>query len=146
MGHQEPRDCVVRALQFSCSLDYAEAHALAKQWGRKDRRAFLTTQIRALFKHLGLRMRPDLSCRRVWSALSDMQHGRFIVNTCDHTLAVIDGICYDSEFTRWNKIVEMAYEIPVDEPDFLDRFPELKRIYKIKNTHLPVIPGLPHYD
>jgi len=122
---RERADCTVLATQFAFGLSYETAHGLMAAHGRKLGccAAFWDAAPR-----LGLVQRPDLSCMTVIKALEGMQNGRFIVSMSRHVFAVVDGRIFDNHFTKEKARVEMVYEVPLDNPAVLSRYPYLEKI------------------
>lgn len=107
-GHH--RDCTVRALALTCDLTYEEAHAICKRYGRIHNkgydliRAFPIRKVAwgprgAILKRQKVRgvelvkvTRPRLKLA-LW--LDRHRKGRFIIETSNHAMAVIDGAVHD---------------------------------------------------
>ena len=109
----ERNDCTVRALANATGVAYDAAHALAKHFGRPDRKGLFThlahdLYIAAGFKCLGTygRSRRTAAIARhravtnhsgmtLEKAMLMMQKGRFVVMVTGHALAVVDGKIID---------------------------------------------------
>lgn len=125
MQSKEKADCTVLASQFCLGLSYEAAHKLMAGVGRKPNGR---ANYRKAAPALGLVPRPDLSCMTLMKALEGMQSGRFVVRIAGHVFAVVDGRMFDSGFPKRGARVRMVYEAPLDNPDFLSRYPYLEKI------------------
>lgn len=128
MKSQERNDCSVLAAQFALNLTYEQAYDALELAGR-DRCSRVPSRI---FLALGMESRPDLSCMAFGKALEDMQTGRFVVFVKGHFFAVVDGRVYDSRLDISAKtVVAMVYQAPLDNPEFLERYPALKNLVRL---------------
>jgi len=120
---QEKADCAVVAAQFALGLSYKDAYALLAKHGRKSRQ----TTPASTFLQLGLEARWDTNGKQVGTVMSDMQTGRFVVFTARHFFAVVDGRMFDSQFTSFKSRVKVVFEVPLDNPAVLSRYPYLEK-------------------
>jgi hypothetical protein len=127
MQSREKADCSVLAAQFCIGLGYEVAYELLAEAGRAPRRRVPSR----IFEKLGLVQRPELSGRTVGKALESMQSGRFVVFIAGHFFAVVDGRVFDSQFTNWGARVKMAYQAPMEDDDFLRRYPYLQKLARL---------------
>ena len=105
-GYDESRDCVVRALSVAGCMSYADAHALLARAGRKPRRG---TRIESTMAALATGFKAQLHyAGRVSLASFVASHptGHYVLLTCNHALALVDGVVYDWKLTprcqiRW---------------------------------------------
>lgn len=127
MQSKRRADCSVVALAAAGCLSYEDAEARLTFVGRKPGRRVPSR----IFLKLGFVARPDLSCMTVLSALEEMQAGRFVVYTTGHFFGVVDGRCFDSQFTGGNARVKMVYELPQDNPGVVGQYPWLEKIIRL---------------
>lgn len=123
MQSRKRADCSVLALQFSAALSYEDAEARLAFLGRKPG----CGAPNRFFDCLGYERREDLCCMTVGKALDSMQEGRFVVRIAKHFFAVVDGRIIDSQFTKVKSRVKMVYQVPLDSPTFLSKFPYLEK-------------------
>ncbi len=127
-GVKDRACCTVLATQFCLGLDFGQAQALLASFGRRKHQGFWPRQF---CPGLGLVHRPDLAALRLSSALEGMQNGRFFVFAGMHCFAVVDGRIFDNLFTKPGCIVKAVYEAPMDNPEFLKRYPYLEMLARI---------------
>ena len=125
MQSKEKADCTVLATQFCLGLSYPEAYALLAKCGRKPRRGF---PFRKASGQLWLETRDELCGMTLMKALEGMQVGRFVVRISGHVFAVVDGRIFDNGFTNPRCRVKMVYEANLNDPGFLARYPNLKKL------------------
>jgi hypothetical protein len=121
---KEKNDCSVTAASFALALSYERAYGLLELCGRKPKGRVPGR----IFKKLGLVARPDLACLPFMEAMDSMQTGRFVVYVPGHFCAVIDGRIQDTRFDSHKHRTKMVYEVPLDNPDVLSRYPYLEKI------------------
>jgi hypothetical protein len=136
-GVSDKAPCTVLATQFCLSLTWEHAHKLAAEQGRKNNRGFWP---RILCPALGLEHRPDLGAQSLMTALESMQTGRFFVYVAHHCFAVVDGRIFDNRFTKRNCRIKAIYQAPLDNPDFLSRYPYLEKLAALDK--IPDIRGI----
>jgi hypothetical protein len=120
---KEKNDCSVHAASHALSLSYERAYGLLELCGRQPKRGVPGR----IFEKLGLVQRPDLACMPFMQAMESMQTGRFVVFVPGHFCAVIDGRIQDIRFDSHKHRVRMVYEVPLDNPDVLSRYPYLEK-------------------
>jgi hypothetical protein len=134
---RERADCTVLATQFAFGLSYENAHSLMAAHGRK---LGCCAAFQVAAPKLGLVQRPDLSCQTVIKALEGMQNGRFVVKISGHVFAVADGRIFDNHFTKPGARVKMVYEVPLNNPEVMARYPYLEKCVAL--AKLPDIRGI----
>lgn len=127
-GIIEQNDCTVRSLANATGMDYADAHALLKKHGRKDRRGaqyrtFVDAYAEAGFEVVSVH--GTTRCARVAERIAEveaskgitlktimpnLQHGVYIVNTTGHALAVVHGKVIDTFSSPAGKSVVMVFK------------------------------------
>lgn len=116
----EKLDCSVRALAVASDMPYADAHALFKQAGRKDKRG-TPTQV-SVRVHAGLgyeklalyRDAPGIIA--VFPTLAQFirthRRGRFILHRRGHAFALINGVVHDwSNGTGARSRIKVAWRV-----------------------------------
>ena len=93
----ESRDCVVRATSVAGCMSYADAHKLLFDHGRKFRRGTpIAVTMAALKDEFGASV-----CHANRTPLSrfvaEHPEGHYVLLTCNHALALVDGKVYDWE-------------------------------------------------
>lgn len=97
-GFSEAQDCVVRALTNAIgTMPYAEAHALAKAEGRRDRCRTPWLVLQRLYGARCIDSVPWSNCKRSTLARWLREHptGTYIVHVRGHVFAVRDGVQLD---------------------------------------------------
>lgn len=97
-GIDETNDCVVRALALFNGISYADAHALLKQAGRKDRRGAYFHQYGDLFYGNWNRPAPQVST--VGRLTKKFPKGKIAVQVRGHIFVLEDGVQRDTFLNR----------------------------------------------
>lgn len=113
-GIIEDNDCTVRALANATGMDYADAHALLKKHGRKDRRSVNHRTFISAYAEVGFEVMQVFGSTRsareaeritevkaskgctLKNIMPKLQHGVYIVNITGHALAVVHGKVIDT--------------------------------------------------
>lgn len=124
----ERNDCTVRALANATGVHYEAAHALAKHFGRPNKRGLFThlahdMYTAAGFKCLGIygksRRTAAISRHRavvthsgltLEKAMPMLQQGRFVVLVTGHALAVVNGQIIDKGHNKAGTRVTSIYQ------------------------------------
>jgi len=116
----EHNDCTVRALALTAKINYKEAHKIAREAGRKDRKGFqsnwLIQTAKDTFKlnYQSVKVKP----MTVATFCKKYPKGSFYCRKSGHAFAIIDGVCYDHtrSLSRvkdvWEFISQPAYSNP----------------------------------
>ena len=105
-AYLESRDCTVRAVAAALSIPYSNAHDAAREAGRRMRRGFWSERIlKAMnIEFTETRMYDDKkakggSCTSGYPTLAQvmplLKSGRYILDTRNHSFAVVDGVVHD---------------------------------------------------
>jgi hypothetical protein len=111
---RENNDCTVRAFKNATEIEYREAHAICKVYGRKENAGMMLGPYHKLLTDNGFRcigaygtthgaklMRvvdhtiPSYKGMTLANAMKFMQNGSFIVSIRGHVFAVVDGDLID---------------------------------------------------
>lgn len=128
----ETEDCVVRCYANLLDISYAEAHALFRAAGRKDRQqtyihtfmplyekagiklraAFGTTDVaKYLVSSYNARQRPGITLKR---CLPILRKGKYAILTRQHIFALVDGKILDAGALKANTRVCGIFEIQTE--------------------------------
>ena len=127
-SYGEHRDCTVRALSNSTGLQYANAHAILKKHGRKDKRGCTFNVWHDAYTEAGMSLigvygtthSARMMARGVSVVAQDgvtlgrmlpkLASGSYIVIIRGHALAVINGAIVDMNLNRINSRVIAVYK------------------------------------
>lgn len=111
----EENDCTVRAFAIATQVPYAMAHKLATDSGRVHGTAWLTSEIIRIARGYGLLFVQQTFKGNISQFMKSNPVGRFIIETTDHALCVIDGQRSDLCNVRCN--VETVWKFIEDESE-----------------------------
>jgi len=125
---KESCDCVVRSMANASGMPYDEAHAIAKKYGRKNRKGATIFTMIAAYKEAGFKVRSTHGTSAISSytsrvtgagresgvtlgkLLPTLSKGKYIVNVTGHALAVVDGKIIDTFDNSAKKRVHVVFE------------------------------------
>lgn len=114
LNEVEAKDCTVRALANAGEMSYAEAHAVLKKHGRKERKGAFFNTMKAAYEESGFvlegvygrtssaRFVANESKRiagkgiTLGNLISSLASGNYIVNTTGHAVAVVNARIIDT--------------------------------------------------
>jgi hypothetical protein len=114
LNEVEAKDCTVRALANAGEMPYAEAHAVLKKHGRKERKGAFFNTMKAAYEEAGFVLEgvygttsaarfvsneSNRTARRgitLGNLISSLVSGNYIVNTTGHAVAVVNGRIIDT--------------------------------------------------
>jgi hypothetical protein len=115
-GMQETKDCAVIAIAIVADLPYRYVHSLFEQLGRKPQSITKNTWIDQSLKFLNLktknvtvRYRHRLGAKTIRTlgrVIADCK-GVYLAYTCDHVMAIKDGVIHDWLNGRLHRIVRV---------------------------------------
>ena len=112
----EINDCAVKAVAIVGGLTYKNAHNLLKRTGRKPRASANIEQIHQALKLLDIKTRDvtkqyrdTLGAKtiRTLSRVMVDRKGAYLAYTCDHIMAIKDGVIHDWLDGRLHRIVRV---------------------------------------
>jgi hypothetical protein len=95
LAASEEADCTVRAFAVWAGVSYAEAHAIMREAGRKDRCGLAHDALGTLLRQYGKPCRIGVKNVTLSQFVQRHPKGRYYVAVYGHALAVIDGIVHD---------------------------------------------------
>lgn len=125
----ETKDCTVRAFAAAASIDYRDAHEIARKAGRKNCRGFwsdkilraardagmLTYSIVNMYEPSRIKGQWDNNRKSPYPTLAQvmplLQQGRYILESHNHALAVVEGDVFDGPRLRLRTRIQTIYEI-----------------------------------
>lgn len=107
--NEDKNDCSVYAVAFLCCIDPGRARYWLGRAGRQWGEGATDTQIRLVIKKFGGRLCKRRSePRTIRTFAREHRWGAYLVTTCDHVVAIIDGnVCHrtsDPEVTDLQRI------------------------------------------
>ena len=123
-GFNEHNDCAVRAVANSANIPYAQAHAMMKLSGRKDRKATYQFVSQKVLKELGAVRIPEIGYAyesktpgttyrvKLKNFCKRYPLGRYWICYNGHALAVVDGVVHDSFKSLPGRLITEAWKVP----------------------------------
>lgn len=107
----EWNDCAVKAVAVAAGVPYAEAHALLKAAGRRDRRGMKNTLYKDVLRALGLALEPVKvpPCTRRTLVDRLRPTGTYLVRVRGHVFCVKDGVQVDRP--QWARTCKRVREV-----------------------------------
>lgn len=117
-GFGETNDCTVVAFCAASGMGYAEAHALHRAGGRRNRKGMSWSICLKVWERAGWRLGPGVvgHPRTVGSLLNDrrLRTGTWIVETRAHVLCLADGEVMDWTDGRRHRVISVRAFLPAD--------------------------------